>query len=141
MIASCGARRLPIPSILSSRFGGSKIIQRLTASSAKIMSVSSQNGVASSTWKKWFDLLFSIALDNNPAMSTQLFAGKSTFLRRKSERELPSAGRFDISYRQRWKRSFVAKNFTWSNGNNPGKFSQSLRRARLKQKGGRHRRP
>jgi hypothetical protein len=86
-------------------------------------------------------LLFLIEVVNDRAMSIRLFAEKSTFLRPKSERELPLVGRFSISYRRQWKKSFATKNFTWSNGNNPRKFSQNLRRPRLKQKGGRDCRP
>jgi len=67
--------------------------------------------------------LFLIAVANNRVTPTQLSAGKSTFQQLKSERELPLVDRFDISYRRQWKKSFAAKNFTWSNGNNPGKFS------------------
>ncbi len=46
---------------------------------------------------------------------------------------------FAISYRQQWKKSSAARNFTWSNRNNPGKLSNNLRGTRLEQKGGRHR--
>src|SRR4030095_7715549 len=116
-------------------------MRRSIAWSAKITWISSQGGVASVTWKRSPALLFSIAVANNRATPIRLSAEKSTFLQRKSERELPLAGRLDISYPRQWKKSFAAKNFTWSNGNNPGKFSQNLRRARLKQKGGRHCRP
>ena len=50
------------------------------------------------------------------------------------------AGLFAISYRQRWKKLSVARNFTWSNRNNPRKPSNHLRGTRLEQKGGKHRR-
>src|SRR6266404_3760437 len=58
---------------------------------------------------------------------------------RRQEAELHPASRFVISYRQQWKKSFVARNFTWSNRNNPGKLSNNLRETRLEQKGGKHR--
>src|SRR4029077_10618074 len=116
MIANCGVHRLPTPSIRSSRFGSAKVMRQFTASSAKITWTSSQNGVASLFWKKWFVSLFLIAVANNGITPTRLSAGKSTFQQLKSEREWPLADRFDISYRQQWKKSFAAKNFTWSNG-------------------------
>src|SRR5215475_11949366 len=118
MIANCDVHRLPTPSIQSNKSGSTTLTQQSIVSLAKTTWRSLQSGVDSPTWKRWFALLFLIAPANDRAMSIRLFAGKSTFLRRKSERELPLADRFGISYPQQWKRSFVANNFTWSNGNN-----------------------
>ena len=141
MIANCDAPHLPTRSIQSSKFGGFGPMQRFIAWSGKIMWPSSQNGDDSPIWKSWSDLLFLIERATNRATCTRFFDEKSIFLRRRSERELPLAGRFAISYRQKWKKLFGQKNSTWSDENNAGKFSQNLCRTRLKQKGGRHRRP
>ena len=65
---------------------------------------------------------------------------ESIFLPRKSERGLPPASRFAISYHRRSKRLFATKNFTRSNRDNRGKVSQNVRRTRLEQKGRRDRR-
>src|SRR5689334_7192905 len=118
MIANFGGRRLLTPSIPLSESGNGWTMQRFTAWSARTTSATLQNGADSPTWKRWFVLLFLTEAASDQATSIPLFAGKSIFLRRKSERELPLVDRFSISYRRQWKKLFAAKNFTWSNGNN-----------------------
>src|SRR5437762_1042719 len=73
-----------------------------------------ENGIASQNWKGWFVLLFLIAPRAERIILTQLCSAGSTFLPRKSERELPPASRFAISYQEQSKKSFAAKNFTGS---------------------------
>src|SRR5260370_1839849 len=99
-----------------------------------------QVGIALLNWKRWFVLLCLIARADNLGTVISSSNAKSTAPLRKSERELPPAGRFVISFQEQSKKSFTAKNFTWSRRNNPGEFSQNLRRIRLEQEGGRNRR-
>src|SRR6266853_1247417 len=98
-----------------------------------------QNVIASLSWTRWFVLSFLIARASDPATLIRSSAAKSTSPLRKSERELLLADLFAISYQEQSKKSFIAKNFTWSSRNNPGEPSQNLRRIRLEQKGGRNR--
>src|SRR4030095_15739536 len=51
---------------------------------------------------------------------------------------MPKTNRFGISYPTRSRKLFSARNFIGSNRNNAGKFSKSLRRTCLEQKGRGH---
>src|ERR1700730_18533542 len=64
----------------------------------------------------------------------------STSPRRKFESELRPAAPSAISYLAQWKKLFATKNFTGSLGPDRETVSYHLRRARLEQKGRRHRR-
>src|SRR6266516_3957207 len=114
MIASYSARLLLIRLTRSKKSEGANVTWRFTISSAKTTWLHSENGIASQNWKNWFALSFLIAPRVEPIILMQLCIARSTFLPRKSERELPRASRFAISYQEQSKKLFAARNFTGS---------------------------
>src|SRR6266478_6678168 len=114
MIASYIAHLLLIRLTRSKKSEGAKVTWRFIISLAKTTSLHSENGIASQNWKNWFVLLFLIAPRVERIILMQVCIAGSIFLPRRSERELPPANRFAISYQEQSKKSFGANNFTGS---------------------------
>src|SRR5439155_5343652 len=139
-IANYGAHLLLTRLILLKKSEGVKLTRKSIISSAKTTCPRSGNGIALPNWKKSSVLLFLTARRRERNMITRRCIAGSTSLPRRSERELPPADRFAISYRDQSKKLLTAKNFTRSKWNNRRKASENLCGTRLKQKGGRDRR-
>src|SRR6266700_7893132 len=113
-IANYGAH-LPLTRlILSKKFESARFTRKSYTSSAKTTCAHSRNGIASRNWQKLSVLLFLIAHTRERNMIIRQCTAGSTSPPRRSERELPPANQFAISYRERSKKSLAAKNFTGS---------------------------
>src|SRR5215471_4988388 len=105
------------------------------------MLVDSTNGIASTRSRSWFNSWYSIVVVAKRARTNiRSFNAISTFPRRIFESELRPGVPSAISYRRPWKKLSASKNYTGSLGPDRETVSHDLRRARLEQKGRRHRR-
>src|SRR5438067_12249421 len=112
---------------------GVKLTRKSIISSAKTTCPHSGNGIALPNWKKSSVLLFLTARRRERNMITRRCIAGSTSLPRRSERELPPADRFAISYQNQSKKLLTAKTFTRSKSNNRRKPSENLYRNHLKE--------
>jgi len=89
--------------------------------------IGDDNVPALAKWHRFDDLKKAVRFGRNQLTHIQSCTGGSTSRPQKSERGLPAASRFAISYRSQSRKSFRAKNFTRSNRNNARKPSKNLR--------------
>src|SRR5947208_7740027 len=98
-IANYDAHLLLTRLILLKKSEGVNLTRKSIISSAKTTCPHSGNGIALPNWKKSSDLLFLTARGRERNMITRRCIAGSTSLPPRSERELPPADRFALSYR------------------------------------------